>query len=287
MSRASVSSSGYVKAQEFQKRCTMKMDLIDEFQVKDKLEQNEAELRRVTRDREQSVADRRHKDADVEKLELEITQLTGERDQLVRQLEKSQDMLFSFQQDLNLTENELKRVSGENKRLKEEAEKTENGVLESKEKEIRSLNDRIRAMEFDYDDALQKQAREKIKADKAEREVVQLQTKIEQLEADLKGRRRMSSDNKDLTAKFDVEIARLTKERDVARTELQVCKRDLEKIEEDLKRTQEINARLRYYAETLKAIDCPSGAFTVLCSFAGQSWNIRSKKPKTMTWKKG
>ena len=30
--------------------------------------------------------------------QLEITQLTTERDQLVRQLEKSQDMLLSFQQ---------------------------------------------------------------------------------------------------------------------------------------------------------------------------------------------
>ena len=38
------------------------------------------------------------KDNDVDKLELEITQLNTERDQLVRQLEKSQDMLLSFQQ---------------------------------------------------------------------------------------------------------------------------------------------------------------------------------------------
>lgn len=89
-------------------------------------------------------------------MEVEIGQLSAERDQLVRQLEKSQDMLLSFQQDLNLTENELKRVTAENKRLKDEADKSERGVLESKEKEIRNLNDRIRGLEFDYDDALQK-----------------------------------------------------------------------------------------------------------------------------------
>ena len=67
------------------------------------------------------------RDNDVDKLELEITQLNTERDQLVRQLEKSQDMLLSFQQDLNMTENELKRVSNENKRLRDEAGATEKG----------------------------------------------------------------------------------------------------------------------------------------------------------------
>lgn len=73
-----------------------------------------------------------------------MSQLSGERDQLVRQLEKSQEMLLSFQQDLNLTENELKRITAENRRLKEEADKSERGILESKEKEINNLNDKGR-----------------------------------------------------------------------------------------------------------------------------------------------
>ena len=68
------------------------------------------------------------RDNDIDKLELEITQLNTERDQLVRQLEKSQDMLLSFQQDLNMTEGELKRVTNENKRLREESGASEKGM---------------------------------------------------------------------------------------------------------------------------------------------------------------
>ena len=127
--------------------------------AQDKLEQSEAELRRVTREKDQFSASQRARDANADKLELEISQLTSERDQLVRQLEKSQDMLLSFQQDLNLTENELKRITAENRRLKDEADQSENAKLDSKEREIRSLNDKVRAMEFDYDEALQRHAR--------------------------------------------------------------------------------------------------------------------------------
>merc|ERR1712018_531361 len=102
-----------------------------------------AELRRVTREKEtlanENLSAAKLKDNDMDKLELEITQLNTERDQIVRQLEKSQDMLLSFQQDLNMTENELKHVTNENRRLKEEAGASEKGVFESKEREIRTL----------------------------------------------------------------------------------------------------------------------------------------------------
>ena len=74
----------------------------DFSKIQDKLEQTEADLRRVTREKEQLNSDlstaAKLKDNDVDKLELEITQFNTERDQLVRQLEKSQDMLLSFQQ---------------------------------------------------------------------------------------------------------------------------------------------------------------------------------------------
>merc|ERR1712008_102394 len=125
----------------------------------------EADLRRVTREKDQLHSEMstaaKVKDNDVDKLELEITQLNTERDQLVRQLEKSQDMLLSFQQDLNMTENELKRVTNENRRLRDEAGASEKGIQESKEREIRQLNDKIRTVERDYDELLQKESREK------------------------------------------------------------------------------------------------------------------------------
>merc|ERR1712111_18963 len=104
-----------------------------------------------------------------DKLELGITQLNTERDQLVRQLEKSQDMLLSFQQDLNMTESELKHVTNENRRLKDEAGATEKGIMDSKEREIRHLSEKVRTMEYDYDELLQREGKEKIKADRAER----------------------------------------------------------------------------------------------------------------------
>ena len=85
----------------------------------------------MTREKEtlvnENLSNSKLRDNDVDKFELEITQLNTERDQLVRQLEKSQDMLLSFQQDLNMTENELKRVNCENKRLRDEAGATEKG----------------------------------------------------------------------------------------------------------------------------------------------------------------
>merc|ERR1712113_533546 len=82
------------------------------IRIQDRFEQAEAELRhiRLEKDKYQSEYSSKSKTAegDLDKLQLEIAQLTTERDQLVRQLEKSQDMLLSFQQDLNLTGSELK-----------------------------------------------------------------------------------------------------------------------------------------------------------------------------------
>ena len=88
--------------QETRTRQEMELMKKDFSRLQDKLEQAEAELRRVNREKEQLNSDMstaaKLKDNDVDKLELEITQLNTERDQLVRQLEKSQDMLLSFQQ---------------------------------------------------------------------------------------------------------------------------------------------------------------------------------------------
>merc|ERR1711981_1082088 len=113
-------------------------------------------MERLNREREAHLTELAEKAKNREnedvKMEMEITQLTTERDQLVRQLEKSQDVLLSFQQDLNMTENELKHVANENRRLKEEAGSSEKGIQESKEREIRNLSEKVRTMEFEYDE---------------------------------------------------------------------------------------------------------------------------------------
>ena len=61
---------------------------------KDKLEQAEAELRHIRMERDKFASDYTHKhksvESDLDKLHLEIAQLTTERYQLVRQLEQSQ-----------------------------------------------------------------------------------------------------------------------------------------------------------------------------------------------------
>ena len=210
--------------------------------LQDKVDQTEAELRRLNREKEQLNSElnaQNHiRNNDIEKLELEITQLNTERDQLVRQLEKSQDMLLTFQQDLNMTENELKRVTIENRRLREESGASEKGIIESKEREIRNLTEKVRNMENDYDMLLQKEGKDKLKAD---REIAQLQSKIDYLEAEV----RSASRDRGESSRYDVEIARLTKERDLARTELGVCKHDLERIERDLVRVREEAERLK------------------------------------------
>lgn len=200
---------------ESETRTRQEMELLkrDFSKLQDKLEQTEAELRRVQREKEtlnaEIEASAKLRDNDIDKFELEITQLNTERDQLVRQLEKSQDMLLSFQQDLNMTENELKRVSNENRRLKEEAGSSEKGMMESKEREIKHLNDKVRTMERDYDELLQRESREKIKADRAEREIANLKNQIETLEA-AKAQTKNANEAKNSVeaSKFDAEIAR-------------------------------------------------------------------------------
>lgn len=207
-------SLDYANESESRMRQEMELTKRDMSKIQDKLEQSEAELRRVTREKEQMsndmVSAAKLKDNDVDKLELEITQLNTERDQLVRQLEKSQDMLLSFQQDLNMTESELKRVSNENRRLREESMSSEKGMMESKEREIRNLNDKMRTIERDHDELIQRESREKIKADRAERELGTLKTQIEVLEAQIEATRKPSiTDATKLdSAKFDAEIAR-------------------------------------------------------------------------------
>ena len=108
-----------------------------------------------------------------------------------------------------MTENELKRVTNENRRLRDEAGASEKGIQESKEREIRQLNDKIRTMERDYDELLQKESREKIKAARAESEIVNLKNQIDSLEVQ-KATSRASSEAKNSmeASKFDVEIAR-------------------------------------------------------------------------------
>ena len=111
--------------------------------------------------------------------------------------------------DLNMTENELKRVTNENRRLRDEAGASEKGIQESKEREIRQLNDKIRTIERDYDELLQKESREKIKCARAESEIVNLKNQIDSLEVQ-KATSRASADarNNQESSKFDVEIVR-------------------------------------------------------------------------------
>merc|ERR1719410_2275078 len=221
--------------------------------VGDKLEPAESELRhsRMERDKYASEFSHKHKsvESDLDKLHLEIAQLTTERDALVRQLEKSQDMLLSFQQDLNLTESELKRANDENRRLREETTLTpDKSILDSKEKQIKKLNEKIRNLEKDYDEALNAKDEQKMRADRAEREKQPLSNKVEALENDLKHALKMSDATdskmgKDV-AMYNQEIARLTKERDSSKTELDIAKHDLKIVETDLKGSRDEVKRL-------------------------------------------
>lgn len=55
-------------------------------------------------------------DKGLRKLEGDCKQLTAERDQLVMQLEKSQEMLMNFQKELTGAEQELQRLRSENQK---------------------------------------------------------------------------------------------------------------------------------------------------------------------------
>ena len=62
----------------------------------------------------------------------------------------------------------------------------EKSVLDSKEKQIKKLNENIKNLEVEYDNILQQKDKEKMRADKLERDSKPINAKIEQLEADLK-----------------------------------------------------------------------------------------------------
>ena len=84
------------------------------------------------------------------------------------------------------------------------------GMLESKEREIFRLTERMRQMERECDDLIQKESRERIKADKAEREINNLKTQIDKLEiqreaSNIANKEKMNQFD---SSKFDVEIAR-------------------------------------------------------------------------------
>ena len=223
------------------------------LRLQDKLDQAEAELRHLRLDRDKYATDfsLKHKtvENDLDKLHLEIAQLTTERDQLVRQLEKSQDMLLSFQQDLNLTESELKRANDENRRLREETCLTpDKSILDSKEKQIKKLNEKIRGLEADYDATCHAKDEQKMRADKLEREKQPLVNKLAALEEDLKHAHKMSDSTESKMGKdiamFNQEISRLTKDRDASKTELDIAKHDLRIVETDLKSSREEIKRL-------------------------------------------
>ena len=62
----------------------------------------------------------------------------------------------------------------------------EKSVLDSKEKQIKKLNENIKNLEVEYDNILQQKDKEKMRADKLERDSKPINAKIEQLEGDLK-----------------------------------------------------------------------------------------------------
>merc|ERR1712128_40441 len=95
---------------------------------------------------------------------------------------------------------------------------------------------------------VQSKDKEKMRADKLEREKQPLNSKLEQLEADLKHALKMSDSKENNLSKdiamFNQEISRLTKERDTTKTELDICKHDLRKVETDLKSSRDEITRL-------------------------------------------
>merc|ERR1711976_260357 len=102
----------------------------------------------------------------------------------------------------------------ENRRLREETTLTpDKSILDSKEKQIKKLGEKIRTLEKDYDEALNLKDEQKMKADRLEREKQPLANKIESLENDLKHALKMADTtdgkmSKDI-AMFNQEIARL------------------------------------------------------------------------------
>jgi RIM-binding protein of the cytomatrix active zone. len=87
-----------------------------------------------------------------------VKQLTLERDQLVIQLEKSQDMLMNFQQELQQSESELQREREENRRLKGEQRRMPQDVdrgtkemLDNKDRELGRLQQQVQTVQKERD----------------------------------------------------------------------------------------------------------------------------------------
>merc|ERR1712072_1410961 len=85
--------------------------------------------------------------------------------------------------------------------------------------------------------------------DRAEREIIQLEQRVQDMDTELRKARLDASHQTGAadrdTTRFDIEIGRLTKERDLTRTELDVCKHDLDRVELEIKRLRDDNDRLR------------------------------------------
>ena len=96
-----------------------------------------------------------------------------------------------------MTENELKRVTNENRRLRDEAGASEKGIQESKEREIRQLNDKIRTMERDYDELLQKN-----RVLKCELETYKL--RVKSLQEENRSLRQVFTEKKGLNSKIPI-----------------------------------------------------------------------------------
>ena len=115
--------------------------------------------------------------------------------------------------------------------------------------EFPALFPQVKSLESELDSMVEARDREKIRADKLDGEKNAWRTKMDQVEADLKHALRMA-DSKDSNlskdmAMFNQEIARLTKERDTAKTELEVSRHDLARLERELGSTRAEADRLR------------------------------------------
>lgn len=107
------------------------------------------------------------------------------RDQLVVQLEKSQDMLVNFQQELTASEQELQRQRQENQRLKEGGRSPQPSSHESQrlQAEIQALKQKLQETAARGDTEMEQWRKvveqEKNRADQAEKNVGELHKKIQ------------------------------------------------------------------------------------------------------------
>ena len=90
------------------------------------------------------------------KVEGDMKKVSLERDQLIGQLEKSQEMLVTFQKEMQQSEACLDRTRQDNERLKREQDRLmrdfEQGskdVIQAKEKEFQRLQQQVRRILWD------------------------------------------------------------------------------------------------------------------------------------------